>query len=130
MRPDPTRDYDPVTNHYCDDPPLLQTAATDKTGPGAAGVVDRPPYYQFMTAKLWDAGNSGPWGHANDIDTLYEAIIFHGGEATDSANSFKALADSDQLAVVKFLQSLKMPIMDDNPPPQAVGSPTAPNPGD
>jgi hypothetical protein len=126
---DPTRDYDPVTNHYCDDPPRLQTAATDKTGPGPAGVTDRPPYYQFLTAKLWDTGNSGPWGHRNDVDTLYEAIVFHGGEATDAVNAFEALADPDQLAVVKFLQSLKMPIMKNNPSPQEEGSPTAPNPG-
>ena len=126
---DPTRDYDPVTNHYCDDPPRTQTSATDKTGPGAFGQTDRPPYYQFLTAKLWDTGNSAPWGHANDVDTLYEAIIFHGGEATAANTAFQALPDADQLAIVKFLDSQKMPIMDNNPIPQSEDSPSAPNPG-
>jgi hypothetical protein len=127
---DPTRDYDPTTNHYCDDVPISQTPATDKTGPGASGVTDRPPYYQFLTAKLWDTGNSGPWGHRNDLDTIYEAIIRHGGEATQSEAAYEALSDSDQLAVVTFLKSLKMPIMDDNPQPQEADSPLAANPGE
>jgi Di-haem oxidoreductase, putative peroxidase len=91
-------------------------------------VVDRPPYYQFLTAKLWDTGNSGPWGHRNDLDTIYEAIVAHGGEAQSVRDAFEALSNSDQIAVVTFLKSLRMPIMDNNPPPQLEGSPTAPNP--
>ncbi len=126
---DPSKDYDPVTNHYCDDPPRLQTLATDKTGPGTAGVIDRPPYYQFLTAKLWDTGNSGPWGHRNDVDTIYEAIGFHGGEAAAVEQAFEALPDADQLAIVRFLESLRMPIMENNPVPQEEGSPHVRNPG-
>ena len=128
---DPSRDYDPITNHFCDDPPLASSStppATDKTGPGASGVIDRPPYYQFLTAKLWDTGKSGPWGHRNDLDTIYEAITAHGGEAQPVRDAFEALSNSDQGAVVTFLKSLRMPIMDNNPPPQLDGSPTAPNP--
>jgi len=126
---DPTRDYDPTTNHFCDDVPITNTPATDNTGPGAAGVTDRPPYYQFLTAKLWDVGNSGPWGHRNDLDTIYEAIVRHGGEAAQSEAAYEKLSDSDQLAIVTFLKTLKMPIMENNPPPQEEGSPHAPNPG-
>ncbi|HXZ81814.1 MAG TPA: hypothetical protein VEG30_17940 [Terriglobales bacterium] len=126
---DPTHDFDPVTNHYCDDVPISQTPATDKTNAGPTGVTDRPPYYQFMTAKLWDTGNSGPWGHRNDLDTIYEAISRHGGEATQAETAFESLSDGDQLAVVSFLKTLQMPIMDNNPQPQEEGSPTAPNPG-
>ncbi len=129
---DPSRDYDPITNHFCDDPPLASSStppATDKTGPGTSGVIDRPPYYQFLTAKLWDTGNSGPWGHRNDLDTIYEAIVAHGGEAQAVRDAFEALSNSDQGAVVTFLKSLRMPIIDNNPPPQLEGSPTAQNPG-
>jgi hypothetical protein len=126
---DPTKDYDLVTNHFCDDVPTAQTPATDKTGPGPDGVTDRAPYHQFLTAKLWDTGNSGPWGHRNDLDTIYEAIVAHGGEAAPSVVAFEALPDADQLAVVNFLKTLMMPIMDNNPQPQEVGSPKAPNPG-
>ena len=126
---DPTRDYDPETNHFCDDVPTTQTPATDQTGPGDSGVTDRPPYHQFLTAKLWDVGNSGPWGHRNDLDTIYEAIVAHGGEAADEVVAFESLSDADQLAVVTFLKTQVMPIMSNNPPPQKSGSPKAPNPG-
>jgi hypothetical protein len=126
---DPTRDYDPVTNHFCDDVPLTLTPGTDGTGPGAAGASFRPPYHQFLTAKLWDVGNSAPWGHRNDIDTIYETIVFHGGEATESRDAFEALSDEDQLAVVAFLKTLVMPIMGNNPQPQEEGSPRVRNPG-
>jgi hypothetical protein len=125
---DPTRDYDPITNHYCDDPPRTLTPATDGTGPGNIGAGERPPYHQFLTAKLWDTGNSGPWGHRNDLDTIYEAIVAHGGEATPAVTSFETLPDPDQLAIVAFLRTLKMPVMDDNPSPQEAGSPHAANP--
>jgi hypothetical protein len=126
---DRTRDYDPETNHFCDDVPISTTPATDQTGPGDSGNTDRPPYDQFLTAKLWDVGNSGPWGHRNDLDTIYEAIIAHGGEAADSVDAYEALSDADQRAVVTFLKTLVMPIMLNNPFPQEAGTPTAPNPG-
>jgi hypothetical protein len=125
---DPTRDYDPVTNHFCDDPALKLTPATDATGPGTSGTTDRPPYHQFLTAKLWDTGNSGPWGHRNDLDTIYDAIVAHGGEAAQVTDAFEALPDADQLAVVAFLTTLRMPIMLNNPQPQEAGSPIVPNP--
>ena len=125
---DPTRPFDPVTNHFCSDVAIVPgIASTDPTGPGAT-FFDRPLYYQFLTAKLWDVGDSGPWGHRNDIDTLYEAIIDHGGEASPVVAAYQALPDSDQLAIVRFLKTLQMPIMDNNPMPQAQGAPKAPNP--
>lgn len=126
---DPSKDYDPVTNHYCDDVPISQTPATDKTGPGPAGLSFRPSYYEFLTAKLWDTGNSGPWGHRNDLDTIYEAILAHGGEAAQQEAAYENLPDADQLAIVAFLNTLQMPVMNDNPQPQEEGSPRAPNPG-
>ncbi|MGH8679408.1 MAG: hypothetical protein ACREUQ_13790 [Burkholderiales bacterium] len=126
---DPSRSYDPITNHFCDDPPVNPVVGTDPTGPGSFGSGDRPKYYQFLTAKLWDVGNSGPWGHRNDLDTIYEAIVAHGGEATASIASYAALSSGDQLAVVKFLETLRMPIMENNPLPQEIGSPRASNPG-
>ncbi len=125
---DPTRPFDPATNHFCDDPPFKTTPGTDGTGPGDVGISDRPPFHQFLTAKLWDTGNSAPWGHRNDLDTLYEAIVAHGGEATMSVANFEALPDEDQVAVVAFLKTLRMPIMKNNPQPQEAGSPSALNP--
>jgi hypothetical protein len=129
---DPTRSYDPQTNHYCSDVPTIPgIATTDPPGPPLSppNIVDRPLYYQFLTAKLWDVGNSGPWGHRNDLDTIYDAIVAHGGEAAQSVAAYEALSDADQLAVVTFLKTLKMPIMLNNPQPQEIGSPLAFNPG-
>ncbi len=83
------------------------------------------PRDQFLTAKLWDVGNSAPFGHRGDLDTIYAAIVAHGGEATASDAEFEALPNSDQAAVVVFLKSLMMPIINHKDPnPQMVGSPT------
>ena len=59
-------------------------------------------------------GNSAPWGHRGDLDTIYAAITAHGGEATTSESQFEALSNSDQLAVVTFLKTLQMPILPAN----------------
>lgn len=88
--------------HYCNEP-ASPLQATDSNIP--------IPQNQFLTAKLWDVGNSGPWGHRGDLDTIYAAITAHGGEATASESEFEALPNSDQLAVVTFLKTLQMPIL-------------------
>ena len=69
------------------------------------------PHDQFLTAKLWDAGNASPYGHRGDMDTLFAPIINHGGEATSSESEFEALPDSDQAAIVSFIRTLEMPIL-------------------
>jgi len=60
------------------------------------------PHDQFMTAKLWDACNSSPYGHRGDLDTIFAAIINHSGEATRAESQFEALPDPDQAAIVRF----------------------------
>ncbi|MGA8644486.1 hypothetical protein [Candidatus Binatus sp.] len=94
--------------HYCNEPASpLQASDSNYAIPGN----------QFLTAKLWDTGNSGPWGHRGDLDTIYAAITAHGGEATNSESQFEALSNSDQLAVVTFLKTLQMPILPPNQDP-------------
>ena len=88
--------------HYCNEP-ASPVQATDDNIPVAEN--------QFLTAKLWDTGNSAPWGHRGDLDTIYAAITAHGGEATSSEAQFEALSNSDQLAVVTFLKTLQMPLL-------------------
>ena len=91
--------------HYCNEP----------TSPLQASDSNFAiPNDQFLTAKLWDTGNSGPWGHRGDLDTIYAAITAHGGEAATSEGQFESLSDSDQLAVVTFLKTLQMPILPTN----------------
>ena len=72
----------------------------------------------FLTAELWGVGNSGPWLHDGRAATLELAIRLHGvdapppvgdplrSEAQDARDSFVALDDGDQRALVEFLQSL------------------------
>lgn len=64
------------------------------------------PTGEFLTRKLWDAGNTDPYGHRGDLTTLTEAIHFHGGEARAERDSYFALAQDDQDAVIEFLKTL------------------------
>ena len=47
----------------------------------------------------------------------------HGGEATESEAQFEELPASDQSAVVAFLKTLVMPLIENNPNPQQADSP-------
>lgn len=88
--------------HYCNEP-VSPVQASDSNF--------AIPHDQFLTAKLWDAGNSSPYGHRGDLDTIFAAIINHGGEATATESQFAALPDSDQAAIVSFIHTLDMPIL-------------------
>ena len=67
---------------------------------------------EWRTAPLWNigwtAGVSGGEGYLHDgrARTLKEAILWHGGEAEASSARFKALAEAQQDALIKFLKSL------------------------
>ena len=64
--------------HYCNEPaaPLQPDDSTSSI-----------PNDQFLTAKLWDVGNSAPYGHRGDLDTIFAAIVAHGGEAAAGCGS-------------------------------------------
>lgn len=66
------------------------------------------PTSQFLTRKLWDAGNSAPYGHRGDLTTLTEAIHYHAGEARAVRDAFFALSAEDQAAVIEFLKTLQI----------------------
>ena len=68
----------------------------------------RPGREFFLTRKLWDVGNSAPYGHGGNITTITEAILFHGGEGRSSRDNFDSLPTSDKVAVIDFLQSLQV----------------------
>ena len=69
---------------------------------------DFVPTNQFLTAKLWDAGSSAPYGHRGDLTTLSEAIIHHSGEAKAVKQAFLDMPDIDKVAIVTFLRSLQV----------------------
>ncbi len=71
------------------------------------------PKRQFLTRKLWDVGNTAPYGHRGDLTTITEAIWMHGGEARASHDAFLALLQSDRDAVVEFLKAQQVrPVRD------------------
>lgn len=78
--------------------------------PASDFTIDPPPrpLTQFLTRKLWDVGNSAPFGHRGDCTTLTEAIDFHGGAARSSRNAFFALSEEDQSKVIAFLYSMQV----------------------
>jgi hypothetical protein len=66
------------------------------------------PTDTFITRKLWDVGNSEPYGHRGDLTTIGEAIMHHAGEARPERNRFMALSPQDQTAIVDFLKTLQV----------------------
>lgn len=72
-------------------------------------VPPRPrPTGEFLTRKLWDVGNTGPYGHRGDLSTITEAIWMHGGAGAESRRRFEALPAGDRDRVVEFLKSLQI----------------------
>lgn len=66
------------------------------------------PLDQFLTRKLWDVGNSDPFGHRGDCTTLTEVIEFHGGAGRASRDAFFALSEADRDKVIAFLKSMQV----------------------
>ena len=66
----------------------------------------------FLTAKLWDAATSAPYGHRGDLRTLSKAILAHGGEARGQREAFLLLDDAKKQMLVEFLLTLGRVIKD------------------
>jgi hypothetical protein len=86
-----------------------QGKLTGFASPASFTVAPEPrPTREFLTRKLWDAGNTDPYGHRGELTTLTEAIHYHGGEGRASRDAFFALPESAQDAVIEFLKSLQV----------------------
>ncbi|WP_417711644.1 di-heme oxidoredictase family protein [Roseibium aggregatum] len=62
----------------------------------------------FITSELWGIGSTAPYGHRGDITTLEEAILAHGGAATDSRKAYADLTETEQQTIIAFLRSLEI----------------------
>lgn len=107
------RAYTDLKRHdLCDDETStndpIRFFCNEQLAQGRQDEGDKPGTEFFLTRKLWDVGNSGPYGHRGDLTTLAEAILMHGGEARESRDSFVARPIEDQRAVVDFLKSLQV----------------------
>jgi len=61
---------------------------------------------KFRTAPLWGVGTSAPYGHDGKSLTVDDAIRRHGGEAAESAASYRLASPRDRDALLEFLRSL------------------------
>jgi len=66
------------------------------------------PVDQFITRKLWDVGNTAPYGHRGDLTTITEAIMHHAGEARLHRERFAALTRDQQGEIIEFLKQLQV----------------------
>ncbi|MEE4175787.1 MAG: di-heme oxidoredictase family protein [Xanthomonadales bacterium] len=100
---------DDELNHF-DNEQVPQGWLTGFADPESFTVPPEPrPTGAFLTRKLWDAGNSGPYGHRGDLTTLTEAIWQHGGDARASRDAFFQQTAADQATVIEYLKSLQVP---------------------
>ena len=47
------------------------------------------PTEEFLTRKLWDAGNTDPYGHRGDLTTMTEAIFPRRGSPSQPRRLFR-----------------------------------------
>jgi hypothetical protein len=106
------RAYTDLKRHnLCDDPgspDAIRFFCNEQLTQGRPDQDGRPGTEFFLTRKLWDVGNSAPYGHRGDVSTIAEAILYHGGEARASRDLFAGLPIEDQRAVVSFLKTLQV----------------------
>ena len=65
---------------------------------------------EWRTPPLWGVADSAPYMHDGRAETLVEAIMIHGGEASDSVRAFASLKTQDQLKMIEFLNTLRAPV--------------------
>jgi mono/diheme cytochrome c family protein len=106
------RAYTDLKRHnLCDDPSTpnaIRFLCNEKLAQARPAQDGRPGTEFFITRKLWDVGNSAPYGHRGDLTTITDAILVHGGEARATRDAFVALSTQDQESIVKFLKTLQV----------------------
>ncbi|HTU24900.1 MAG TPA: di-heme oxidoredictase family protein [Pirellulales bacterium] len=91
----------PMRSSYIGAPP------PESSTPVAADSYTR--LQEWKTPPLWGLRDSGPYLHDGRAATVEEAITFHGGEASDSADRYLALSSGDRDHLLAFLQTLAAP---------------------
>lgn len=105
------RAFTDLKRHNLCDPPepgAIRWFCNEQLAQGRPDQNGNPGSEYFLTRKLWDVGNTAPYGHRGDISTITEAILYHGGEGRQSRDAFEAMPTRDQRALVTFLKTLKV----------------------
>ena len=106
------RAYTDLKRHnLCDDPgpDAIRWFCNEELAQGRPDQDGKPGTEYFLTRKLWDVGNTAPYGHRGDISTITEAILLHGGEGRASRDAFASIPVDKQAALVTFLKALQVP---------------------
>ncbi len=61
---------------------------------------------EFRTPPLWGLGQSAPYMHNGEAETVIAAIRDHAGEAQASVDDFEALTEAEKQALIDFLEAL------------------------
>ncbi len=77
-------------------------------GPGLAESIDEAGNGSsvFLTENLWGVGSTAPYLHDGRATTLTEAILEHGGEASNSRGKFLNLPTHAQKDLLAYLNNL------------------------
>jgi CxxC motif-containing protein (DUF1111 family) len=95
---------------------LLHKLEDDRDG-GAYGRLnpdlplpdDQPLPNEWRTPPLWGVADSAPYFHDGAAPTLEAAILRHGLQARHVTSRYRSLPASDQVAVIRFLETLRAP---------------------
>ncbi len=60
----------------------------------------------FMTSELWGIGSTAPYGHRNDISTLHDVILAHGGAGRAARDAYLAATEQERSSIIAFLKTL------------------------
>jgi hypothetical protein len=102
-------DLNDVDYNHFDNELVSQGSLTGFADPADFTIASEPrPTGEFLTRKLWDVGNSDPYGHRGDLTTMTEAIFQHGGDARSVRDAYFALPESAQDDVIEFLKTLQV----------------------
>jgi hypothetical protein len=106
------RAYTDLKRHnLCDDEGsanAIRWFCNEQLAQGRADQDGKPGSEFFLTRKLWDVGNTAPYGHRGDLTTITEAILMHGGEARFARDAFATSPLLEKRQLVMFLRSLQI----------------------
>lgn len=91
------------------DPAALSSSTgltTQYYGTGESLLVSDERKQEWRTPPLWGVRYSAPYLHDGSAETITDAIIAHGGEATTSRIRFVAMSEEQRQALVRYVESL------------------------
>jgi CxxC motif-containing protein (DUF1111 family) len=96
---------------------------------GGGGAIFSPEQLaarqDWKTPPLWGLRDSGPYLHDGRAKTVEQAILDHGGEATEARKRYKTMSSHEQADLLAFLDTLAAPDPARTPQPAELRLPLA-----